>query len=91
MQRALLVSQCDTRRPGTDLISDVPSSSHQDQYVPEVSALDPEVAPLEVDVETKEMLRGLGFESIPVTVTAVAAPNVDSGRAGRRHVVGARR
>ncbi|PWN30138.1 hypothetical protein BDZ90DRAFT_229169 [Jaminaea rosea] len=63
----------------------------KDQYVPEVSALDPSVAPLEVDVETKEMLRGLGFDSIPVQVTAVAAPNVDMGRAGRRHVVGARR
>ncbi|CAO1630842.1 unnamed protein product [Parajaminaea phylloscopi] len=63
----------------------------KDQYVPEVSALDPSVSPLEVDVETKEMLRGLGFDSIPVTVTAVAAPNADTGRGGRRHVVGARR
>ncbi|PWN23254.1 40S ribosomal protein S17 [Microstroma glucosiphilum] len=63
----------------------------KDQYVPEVSALDTSVNPLEVDVETKEMLRGLGFDSIPVTVTAVTNNNADTGRPPRRNVPGARR
>ncbi|KAA8570676.1 hypothetical protein MFRU_011g02570 [Monilinia fructicola] len=46
----------------------------KDQYVPEVSALDvssTETGQLEVDVETKELLKSLGFDSIPVNVTAV--------------------
>ncbi|CAO1620008.1 unnamed protein product [Sympodiomycopsis kandeliae] len=63
----------------------------KDQYVPEVSALDTSVAPLEIDAETKEMLRGLGFDSIPANVTNVTANQADTGRSGRRHVPGARR
>lgn len=65
----------------------------KDQYVPEVSALDVAAtgAPLDVDAETKEMLRGLGFDAIPVNVTAVTAGNADTGRAGRRYVPGAGR
>ncbi|QSZ30216.1 hypothetical protein DSL72_004738 [Monilinia vaccinii-corymbosi] len=46
----------------------------KDQYVPEVSALDvssTETGQLEVDVETKDLLKSLGFDSIPVNVTAV--------------------
>jgi len=47
----------------------------KDQYVPEVSALDftqnSESAQLDVDTETKELLKSLGFDSIPVNVVAV--------------------
>ena len=46
----------------------------KDQYVPEVSALDvstTETGQLEVDVETKELLKSLGFDSISCTVTPV--------------------
>merc|ERR1712036_173972 len=41
----------------------------KDQYVPEVSALDPSVAPLEIDPDTEEMIHSLGFDNLPVTVT----------------------
>ncbi|KAG7287124.1 40S ribosomal protein S17 [Staphylotrichum longicolle] len=56
----------------------------KDQYVPEVSALDfSEAGQLEVDAETKDLLKHLGFDSIPVNVTAVTQnPPVERG--GRR-------
>ncbi|KAM3076191.1 40S ribosomal protein S17.e.B [Clarireedia jacksonii] len=47
----------------------------KDQYVPEVSALDvssSETGQLDVDVETKDLLKSLGFDSIPVNVIAVS-------------------
>ncbi|TVY16478.1 40S ribosomal protein [Lachnellula hyalina] len=47
----------------------------KDQYVPEVSALDfsqSESGQLEVDSETKDLLKNLGFDSIPVNVVAVS-------------------
>jgi len=48
----------------------------KDQYVPEVSALDyavnSENGTLDVDTDTKELLKSLGFDSIPTTVTAVS-------------------
>ncbi|RDL31986.1 40S ribosomal protein S17 [Venustampulla echinocandica] len=47
----------------------------KDQYVPEVSALDfsqSESGVLEVDTETKDLLKNLGFDAIPVSVVAVA-------------------
>ncbi|OCK83038.1 ribosomal protein S17e [Lepidopterella palustris CBS 459.81] len=48
----------------------------KDQYVPEVSALDfsqsSETGQLDVDQETKDMLKSMGFDSIPVNVVAVA-------------------
>ncbi|CEJ90036.1 Putative 40S ribosomal protein S17 [[Torrubiella] hemipterigena] len=47
----------------------------KDQYVPEVSALDPslnESGLLEIDVETKDLLKHLGFDAIPTTVIPVA-------------------
>ncbi|KAG0652682.1 crp3 [Hyphodiscus hymeniophilus] len=46
----------------------------KDQYVPEVSALDVsqnESGQLDIDVETKDLLKSLGFDSIPVNVVAV--------------------
>merc|ERR1711990_1019180 len=45
----------------------------KDQYVPDVSALDNGDAPLDVDAETKDLLRSLGMDSIPVNVVAVGA------------------
>ncbi|GAB1217336.1 40S ribosomal protein S17 [Aspergillus terreus] len=47
----------------------------KDQYIPEVSALDiteTEEGKLEVDQETKELLKSLGFDAIPVSVVPVA-------------------
>lgn len=44
----------------------------KDQYVPDVSALASE-EPLEVDSETKDLLRSLGLDSLPVTVVNVSA------------------
>ncbi|MCJ1308227.1 40S ribosomal protein S17 [Agyrium rufum] len=50
----------------------------KDQYVPEVSALDVNAdgGQLEVDSETKDLLKSLGFDSIPVSVVAVAQQQV---------------
>ncbi|KAK9422483.1 hypothetical protein SUNI508_04839 [Seiridium unicorne] len=47
----------------------------KDQYVPEVSALDfaqtSESGQLDIDTETKDLLKHLGFDSIPVNVVPV--------------------
>ncbi|CAF9908449.1 MAG: 40S ribosomal protein S17 [Heterodermia speciosa] len=51
----------------------------KDQYVPEVSALDvsnTENGTLDVDQETKDMMKSLGFDSIPVNVVAVTQQQV---------------
>ncbi|KAK4968017.1 40S ribosomal protein S17.e.B [Elasticomyces elasticus] len=52
----------------------------KDQYVPEVSALDftqnSESGMLDVDQETKDMLKSMGFDSIPVNVVAVQQQQV---------------
>merc|ERR1711963_146661 len=52
----------------------------KDQYVPEVSALDftqnSENGQLDVDGETKDLLKPLGFASIPVNVVAVTQTQV---------------
>lgn len=42
----------------------------KDQYVPEVSALDISANPLEVDPNTKDLLKQLGFDNIHATVVA---------------------
>jgi len=58
----------------------------KDQYVPEVSALDftqnSESGQLDVDADTKDLLKSMGFDSIPVNVVAVAqqAPQERGGR-----------
>ncbi|WOO77346.1 40S ribosomal protein S17 [Vanrija pseudolonga] len=59
----------------------------KDQYVPEVSALavSPE-SPLEVDNETKDLLRSLGLDALPVNVVAVSAYQP---RERKRHIPGA--
>ncbi|KAH6605329.1 hypothetical protein Trco_007036 [Trichoderma cornu-damae] len=45
----------------------------KDQFVPEVSALDfSEAGQLDVDNETKDLLKHLGFDSIPVNVIPVS-------------------
>ncbi|KAK1069198.1 40S ribosomal protein S17.e.B [Friedmanniomyces endolithicus] len=52
----------------------------KDQYVPEVSALDftqnSESGMLDVDQETKDMLKSMGFDSIAVNVVAVQQQQV---------------
>jgi len=52
----------------------------KDQYVPEVSALDfsqnSETGKLDVDQDTKDLLKSIGFDSIPVNVIAIAQQQV---------------
>ncbi|GAA5903691.1 uncharacterized protein JCM6883_005085 [Sporobolomyces salmoneus] len=60
----------------------------KDNYVPEVSALDTQGVPLEVDPDTKDLLKSLGFDSLPVNVVAPSA--AFEGRPARRNVVGMR-
>ncbi|RDA91038.1 hypothetical protein CP533_2557 [Ophiocordyceps camponoti-saundersi (nom. inval.)] len=59
----------------------------KDQYVPEVSALDftqnSESGQLDVDSETKDLLKHLGFDSINVNVVPVTQAQVPE-RGGRR-------
>ncbi|KAI1503828.1 40S ribosomal protein s17 [Biscogniauxia marginata] len=65
----------------------------KDQYVPEVSALDfaqnSETGQLDIDSETKDLLKHLGFENIPVNVVPVTQqqtaerPRRFGDRAGR--------
>lgn len=51
------------------------------RYVPDVSALSSE-DPLEIDAETKDLLKSLGMDNIPVNVTNVTsfAPKEKKGR-----------
>merc|ERR1712130_157101 len=62
----------------------------KDQYVPEVSALDPSVAPLEIDPDTEEMIQSLGFDNLPLLVTAPVTAHSLPERKGR-HIPGAGR
>lgn len=55
----------------------------KDQYVPDVSALAVSAeTPLDVDPETKDLLRSLGLDSLPVNVVNVSAfqPRERKGR-----------
>ncbi|KAH9938970.1 ribosomal protein S17e [Epithele typhae] len=64
----------------------------KDNYVPEVSALDITVNPLEIDPDTKELLHSLNFDSIPHTIVTPTLPQADRGpRRDRRNVPGAGR
>lgn len=58
----------------------------KDNYVPEVSALDTTVNPPEVDADTKELLKSLGFEKIPVKVIETPSHNapIERGQRGPR-------
>ncbi|KAF8330803.1 ribosomal protein S17e [Cantharellus anzutake] len=63
----------------------------KDNYVPEVSALDYS-AGLEVDPDTKDLLKHLNFDHLPVTVGAQVTGNPLVERRGpRRYVPGAGR
>ncbi|GJN91216.1 hypothetical protein Rhopal_004234-T1 [Rhodotorula paludigena] len=57
----------------------------KDNYVPEVSALDTQGVPIDVDPETKDLLKTLGFDALAVNVVA---PQTSYERPGRRNVVG---
>jgi len=58
----------------------------KDQYVPEVSALDyttnTENGTLEIDPDTKELLKSLGFDNIPTTVQDVVQQQQQDPRRG---------
>jgi small subunit ribosomal protein S17e len=58
----------------------------KDQYVPEISALDftqnSESGQLDVDGDTKEMLKSLGFDGISVNVVPVAQQQQQTERRG---------
>ncbi|KAG6354214.1 hypothetical protein INS49_004818 [Diaporthe citri] len=59
----------------------------KDQYVPEMSALDlaqNESGQLDIDQETKDMLRSLGFDSIPANVVPVVQSQALDRPGGRR-------
>lgn len=61
----------------------------KDQYVPEISALDftqnSESGQLDVDADTKDLLKTMGFDSINVNVVAVTqSTGQEQGRGGRR-------
>lgn len=60
----------------------------KDQYVPEVSALDftqnSESGQLDVDQDTKDLLKSMGFDGIPVNVVQVAQQQQQQERGGRR-------
>ena len=59
----------------------------KDQYVPEISALDftqnTESGQLDVDQDTKDLLKSMGFDGIPVNVVQVAQQQQQQER-GRR-------
>jgi small subunit ribosomal protein S17e len=65
----------------------------KDNYVPEVSALDMTASGgLVVDPDTKDLLKSLNFESIPVTVESLVVALPERGpRRDRRPVPGAGR
>lgn len=55
----------------------------KDQYVPEVSALDytqSETGTLDVDADTKDLLKHLGFDSVPVNVVSVGQQQAPAPR-----------
>ena len=58
----------------------------KDQYVPEISALDftqnTENGQLDVDADTKDLLKSMGFDSIPVNVVAVTQSQGQDQRRG---------
>ena len=60
----------------------------KDQYVPEISALDftqnTESGQLDVDSDTKDLLKSLGFDGIPVNVVSVAQQQQQDTRGGRQ-------
>ncbi|KAG8986946.1 40S ribosomal protein S17 [Tulasnella sp. JGI-2019a] len=60
----------------------------KDNYVPEVSAIDYSNG-IDVDPDTKELLKALNFDSLPVNVTAPVTNYVAPERPKRRVVPGA--
>jgi small subunit ribosomal protein S17e len=60
----------------------------KDQYVPEISALDfsqnTDSGTLDVDADTKDMLKSMGFDQLSVTVVPVTQQQQQQERGGRR-------
>jgi len=64
----------------------------KDNYVPEISALDTSTTGLDVDPDTKELLRALNFDSVPVNVVIPASTAPERApRRERKNVPGAGR
>jgi len=64
----------------------------KDNYVPETSALDTSTTGLDVDPDTKELLRALNFDSVPVNVVIPASTVPERApRRERKNVPGAGR
>jgi len=64
----------------------------KDNYVPETSALDTTATGLDVDPDTKELLRALNFDSVPVNVVIpTSAVPERAPRRERKNVPGAGR
>ncbi|TFY58807.1 hypothetical protein EVG20_g8015 [Dentipellis fragilis] len=63
----------------------------KDNYVPEVSALDTTVTPLVVDPDTKELLKHLNFDSVPVTIEVPVIAVPERANRQRRNVPARRR
>jgi ribosomal protein S17E len=64
----------------------------KDNYVPEISALDTTTTGLEVDPDTKDLLRALNFDSVPVNVVVPASAVPERApRRERKNVPGAGR
>ncbi|KAF9651018.1 40S ribosomal protein S17 [Thelephora ganbajun] len=64
----------------------------KDNYVPETSALDTSTTGLDVDPDTKELLRALNFDSVPVNVVIpTSAVPERAPRRERKNVPGAGR
>jgi len=64
----------------------------KDNYVPEISALDTSTTGLDVDPDTKELLRALNFDSVPVNVVVpTSAVPERAPRRERKNVPGAGR
>jgi len=64
----------------------------KDNYVPEISALDTTTTGLDVDPDTKELLRALNFDSVSVNVVPLASVVPERApRRERKNVPGAGR
>lgn len=71
--------------PGISFKLQEEERERKDNYVPDVSALDNQGVPIDVDPETKDLLKTLGFDALNVNVVA---PQTAFERPGRRNVVG---
>ncbi|KAI0770965.1 40S ribosomal protein S17 [Trametes elegans] len=78
--------------PGISFKLQEEERERKDNYVPEVSALDPTANTLEIDPDTKDLLHSLNFDSIQHVVVQPQIQQAErGGRRERRTVPGAGR